>query len=163
MGQPTQSNKLYRKVKHRARPNLSKFVVYITRFPPPDSRASEFRGKWLNSNLPEFLWVYTHTSRKLGGPLGFRPALPPWDIVTVSGPKGSYRVGMLGLLTSDRGIYLSISIYLSIYLYIYTYFHIYLSIYRSISIYLSIYRDRLGAQGIVPGAWIADERARWVV
>lgn len=69
------------------------------------SRASEFRAKWLNSNLPEFLPEYTSASRRLGGPLGFRPQLPPWDIVTVAGSKGSFRVGLLGLLTSERGIF----------------------------------------------------------
>lgn len=55
--------------------------------------------------MPEFLPEYTSTARKQGGPLGFRPQMPPWDIVAVSGTKGSFRVGLLGLLTSERGIF----------------------------------------------------------
>jgi 2',3'-cyclic-nucleotide 2'-phosphodiesterase (5'-nucleotidase family) len=90
--------------KSRRRASLSSRSL-PTASPDPHSRASEFRAKWLNSNLPEFLPVYTSTARKLGGPLGFRPQMPPWDVVTVSGPKGSFRVGLLGLLTSERGIF----------------------------------------------------------
>ena len=39
--------------------------------------------------------------RRLCGPQGFKPQLPLWDVVEV----GPYRIGVLGLLTSERGIF----------------------------------------------------------
>ena len=40
-------------------------------------------------------------NRRLCGPQGFKPQLPLWDVVEV----GPYRIGVLGLLTSERGIF----------------------------------------------------------
>ena len=51
-------------------------------------RTQEFRGVWLNSNLP-----------------GFTPTLPEWDVVTVPTASGERRVGLLGLLSSEPGIF----------------------------------------------------------
>ena len=52
-------------------------------------RVVEFEAagcRWLNSNMPKF-----------------RPALPLWDIVDV--PLAGLRVGILGLLTSEKGVF----------------------------------------------------------
>ena len=56
--------------------------------PLPDLglRTEEFNGVWLNSNVP-----------------AFEPALPPFAIVDV--PAANARVGLIGLLTSERGIF----------------------------------------------------------
>lgn len=51
-------------------------------------RCRQFEGTWLNSNLPTFA-----------------EALPPWDIVDVPVGDGTVRVGLLGLLTSEAGIF----------------------------------------------------------
>ena len=51
-------------------------------------RTVQFRGMWLNSNLPDF-----------------RPKLPPYDVVEVATPSGIIRVGLIGLLTSEHGVF----------------------------------------------------------
>ncbi|WP_437296597.1 5'-nucleotidase C-terminal domain-containing protein [Sorangium sp. So ce426] len=53
------------------------------------ARVQEFRGTWLNTNMPSFT-----------------PALPTHEIVDVSSPGGrAVRIGLLGLLVHVKGLY----------------------------------------------------------
>ncbi|WP_438034158.1 5'-nucleotidase C-terminal domain-containing protein [Sorangium sp. So ce204] len=53
------------------------------------ARVQEFRGNWLNTNMPSFT-----------------PALPTHEIVDVSSPGGrAVRIGLLGLLVHVKGLY----------------------------------------------------------
>ncbi|WP_437724245.1 5'-nucleotidase C-terminal domain-containing protein [Sorangium sp. So ce861] len=53
------------------------------------ARVQEFRGTWLNTNMPSF-----------------SPALPTHEILEIAGPGGrAVRVGLLGLLVHVQGLY----------------------------------------------------------
>ena len=51
-------------------------------------RIGEFKGVWLNTNMPDF-----------------RPALPDFKIVEVEAGGQRRRVGLIGLLTIDKNLY----------------------------------------------------------
>ena len=55
--------------------------------------AKAFKATWLNSNIAE-----------LSSELRLHPPLPEWDVVDVPTDRGPVKVGLLGLLTSERGV-----------------------------------------------------------